>query len=198
MTMSSTDPTFRERILILIIGLVLVTMLLASVWQRLSHSSLTIHHNLPAPEVGRVASDDQVGILMRKVAENPQDKEATLQLAQELLEIGQWDGAINFAQKALSISTPEEKDFRPLYLLGLAHHYKGEHAQAAELLEKSVEVQPTPAAYYGLGLLYLHFLNNPELARKKLEAGLEIVDLPPAMRLTLEEELQKASLPQDK
>lgn len=127
---------------------------------------------------------------MQEVAANPKDREKTISLVEALMAAGQWQGAENFAQKALALDD-SSSDGRPMYLLAIIHHNKGEHAQAAELLEKTLEKGENPSARYSLGILYLHFLKRPEQGIAELRKGLAIPNLPESLRAAMQEELDK-------
>ena len=192
------------RFFIILMAGCLLTMLGSSLVQRFLHPSLTIH--ILDRQPGHVQQENAVpqnmeliGKLMQEVAANPQDGNKTISLVEALMQAGQWQVAENFAQKALGLAG--SNDSRPLYLLAIIHHNKGEHAQAAELLEKTLEKGENASARYSLGILYLHFLNKPEQGIAELRKGLAISGLPESLRNAIQEELDKAaqgqSLPEE-
>lgn len=174
------------------LAIFLGVMLLASIWWRFYEPSLTVHIVPQQREGGMPAVSDNgmnaVGSLMEHVAKNPHDVSAMLQLTENLMAMGQWDGAENFAQKAMS--EPGD-NARAMYLLAVIHHNKGQHAEAAELLEKLLKNGENPSARYSLGILYIYFLKNPELGREHLEQGLRDADTPEALTQAMREELDK-------
>ena len=192
-------PDFRARIVLVAVGLGLAAMLMASLAQRFLHPDLTINkfgHQVaeeaaPAME-GTSSNMAAIGQLMAATAKNPQDRNTILQLVESLMAVGQWESAENFAQKALELD--REPDFNPrtLYLLAIIHHNQGRHEQAAELLEKLLEKSENPSARYSLGILYLHYLHDPEAGRAQMERGLASKDLSPGLRRAMQEELEKA------
>lgn len=185
-----------NRIFIILLGLCFLAMLGASLYQRFARPSLTINlmagaPETPLPDAAPTGNMELIGQLMRDVAANPKDRAKTISLVEALMAAGQWQVAENFAQKALALDDPSSSDTRPLYLLAIIHHNKGEHAQAAELLEKTLERGENPAARYSLGILYLHFLQRPEQGMAELRKGLEAPDLPDSLRNAMREELDK-------
>lgn len=188
-----SGTTGRHRALIVFMGLVFAGILCSSLWQRFLHPDLELSR-LPAQPHSESAMGENmelVGQLMQKAAKNPQDLETNLKLVETLMAMGQWDGAENFAQKALELSSANPAEIRPLYYLSLIHHNRGQHEQAAELLEKLLEKNDDPSARYNLGILYAHYLNQPEKGMAQFQAGLEKDGLSPALKAALGEELDK-------
>lgn len=174
----------------------LLAMLGTSLWQRFSHPSLTVHRfeqraERPASDMGDMGG---IGQLMQTVSRNPSDMAALLKLIESLMAMGQWDGAENFAQKAMAIDPGSDSNRRAMYLLAVIHHNKGNHAQAADLLEKLLEQGENPSARYSLGILYLHFLDRRDAGLEQLRKGLEAPDLPPGLAEAIAGELDKAEM----
>lgn len=197
--MTRYKPSGATRFFIIFMALGLLLVLFTSLAQRFSHPALTFHMLDNSPGQSRQTPEmpgnmETIGRLMQEVAANPQDKDKTINLAEALMQAGQWQVAENFAQKALALSGTD--DSRPLYLLAIIHHNKGEHAQAAELLEKTLEKSENPSARYSLGILYLHYLKKPEEGMKELRKGLAIPNIPNSLRSAMQEELDKGSRPQ--
>lgn len=183
----------RHKALIFFMGLVFAGILCSSLWQRILHPNLELSR-LPAQPRSESPMGENMGLvgqLMRQAAQNPQDLETNLKLVETLMAMGQWDGAENFAQKALGLSSANPAEIRPLYFLSLIHHNRGEHEQAAELLEKLLEKNDDPSARYNLGILYAHYLNQPEKGMAQFQAGLEKDGLSPSLKAALREELDK-------
>ncbi len=180
--------------LILFIALLFFGILCASLWQRFQHPDLVIRRiSDNAPNSRMEDNMGTIGQLMQQVAKNPEDLETVLHLVQSLMAIGQWEGAENFAQKALSLSSGNPSEIRPLYFLSLIHHNRGQHEQAAELLEKILKKTDNPSARYNLGILYIHYLNKPEMGMEQFKEALRQPDLPPGLKAALQEELDKIS-----
>lgn len=188
----------RGRFFAIAMAIFFAAMLCASVWQRFTKPGLVIHRFAQQRSESAPAGDmDIVGSLMRTVSKNPRDLQATLKLVETLMAMGQWDVAENFAQKALALGADNPRETRPLYLLALIHHNRKEHAHAAELLEKVLKKDENPSARYSLGILYIHYLDNPEKGAKELRAGIASGKASPALKSAMEDELAKiaAQLP---
>lgn len=185
----------RGRFFAIAMAIFLTAMLCASLWQRFTKPGLVIHRFAQQRAESAPAGDmDIVGSLMRTVAKNPQNLQATLKLVETLMAMGQWDVAENFARKALALGADNPLETRPLYLLALIHHNRKEHAQAAELLEKVLEKDENPSARYSLGILYIHYLDNPEKGARELRAGIASGKASPALKAAMEDELAKIAV----
>lgn len=187
----------RARWLIIFMALCLIAILGASLAQRFKNPHLTINKFAGAQreEAGSQVPPEgmgAIGQLMREAAEHPKDKTILLRLVESLMAIGQWQSAENFVQKALDLN-PENPDSRALYLLALARHNQGQHAQAAEILEKLLEKTENPSARYSLAILCIHYLHKPAEGIEQLRKGLAAQDAPPALRAAMEDELKKAA-----
>ena len=183
-----------KRILLLLLGAAYIAILIASLVQRFAHPSLTVAN----PEAAQAAPSamGDVGPLMRAVAANPADRDALLRLIRSLMALNQWESAENFAHKAINLQGPEATDPEAQYLLAIIHHNQGRHQDAAELLEKMLAKGDNPSARYSLGILYIHFLNQPQRGIEQLEKGLLAAGLTPALADAMREELARARLRQ--
>lgn len=183
----------RQRVVIILLGASFIFILASSLVQRFTNPDLVIH-NFPAQERALEEVNENmggIGRLMQIVANNPQDRNAILKLVESLMAIGQWESAENFAQKALTLEGSNASDQRALYLLALVHHNKGEHEQAAELLEKTLAKGENPSARYSLGILYIHYLNKPEQGIDELRKGIAYPAVTPNLKAVMEDELNK-------
>lgn len=186
------NPKIKNNLFVIVfLGLGLATILLVSLWWRFSNPSLTIHRFADSGVTMPPVMDskmDGIGRLMAQAAQNPHDVPILLKLAESLMAIGQWESAENFVQKAL---TEPGENSRATYLLAVIHHNRGHHAEAAELLEKLLARQENPSARYSLGILYIHYLNQPEKGRVQLERGLAAEGVPESLVQAMQEELGK-------
>lgn len=181
----------RQLIVVIFVALCLLAMLGASLWHRFSNPGLTVSRFAQGKSEEAAPADRNmvaIGQLMEVVARNPHDIQALLRLTESLMAAGQWEGAENFAQKALA--EPGENP-KAMYLLAVIHHNQGRHKDAAELLEKLLEKEDNPSARYSLGILYIHFLNMPEAGRKQLTLGLSSDGASPSLVQAMQEELGK-------
>ena len=186
--------TGRARLLVAALGLSLAAILVASLVERFTSKGLTVRH--PAPQsAGAPAAEgsDEVGRLMQEVARNPGNKAVLVQIAERLMSMGSWDGAESFATRALAL---DPQDGRTRYLLGVIRHNQGRHADAAKLLEEALQNGESAPMRYSLGVLYLHYLNDPARGVEHLSRALHAPDADESLRQSIREELEKAPLPE--
>lgn len=181
----------KSRVVIILAALAFGGMLAASLWQRFTHPSLVVHHfTRPlAAEDGNF--NDAIGALMEAAAKNSADTATLKALVEGLMGRGQWPAAEHFAQRLLALDQPGQEDPQTLFLLALINHNQGRHAQAAELLEKSLARRDDPSARYSLGILYVHFLDRPEDGVVQYQKALEDPAISPLLAQTVREEMAR-------
>ena len=185
--------TGRARILVAALGLSLAVILVASLAGRFTSGGLTVRHPVPqAAGPATAEGTDEVGRLMQEVARNPGNKDVLVQIAERLMTMGSWDGAESFATRALAL---DPQDSRTRYLLGVIRHNQGRHADAAKLLEEALQTGESAPMRYSLGVLYLHYLNDPARGVEHLSRALHDPDADESLRQSIREELEKAPLP---
>lgn len=189
--------TGRARVLVVALGLGLAAMLVASLAERFTSPGLTVRHfAAQTAGTGQPPADgpDEVGRLMQEVARDPGNRAALVQIAERLMAMGSWDGAESFATRALAL---DPQDARTRYLLGVIRHNQGKHAEAAKLLEEALRTQESAPMRYSLGVLYLHYLNEPARGVEQLSMALHDPDADESLRQSIRAELEKAPLPGD-
>ena len=182
----------RARVLIISLGIALVAMLAASLAERFTSTGLTVRHTHEPSAQAPVPGTDEVGRLMQEVAKDPGNKAALVEIAERLMTMGSWDGAESFATRALAL---DPRDGRTRYLLGVIRHNQGKHAEAAKLLEEALKDKDSAAMRYSLGVLYLHYLNEPARGVEHLTEALHAPDADESLRQAIRDELEKAPLP---
>lgn len=181
---NTTHPSTTQRKVIIFLGLCLMGMLFASIYDRIDNPQLMVQ-----AEQGDNPAD-QVGKLMQHVSQHPNELEAYIPLIEALIQAENWPAAETFAERAVAL---EAKDPRPLYLLGIARHNQGRNKEAAEALERVAVIKNDGSVRYSLAVLYIHFLDDPKSGIEHIKAGLQLPNLAPALKTVLEEELQKAT-----
>lgn len=183
----------RARVLVISLAIALVAMLAASLAERFTSSGLTVRHtHEPAAQATAPGTDD-VGRLMQEVSKDPGNKAALVEIAERLMGMGSWDGAESFATRALAL---DPRDARTRYLLGVIRHNQGKHAEAAKLLEEALKDGESAPMRYSLGVLYLHYLDDPARGVEHLSRALHAPDADESLRQSIREELEKAPLPE--
>ncbi|MCL1985789.1 MAG: tetratricopeptide repeat protein, partial [Betaproteobacteria bacterium] len=110
-----------------------------------------------------------LGVLMKRIQQDPGDVAAMLSLAERFVEDKNWAAAESFLRKAV-VAAPGNP--QPLYLLGVVLHNQGKHAEAAACLERVVNLRDEPSVRYSLGVLYMHYLQDPARGSQHLRAAL--------------------------
>ena len=190
-----TDSSKRNgasRPLIILLGLSLVVMLAVSLKERFENPGLT-EQRQPRAASAQDSAAQQIGVLMRKVAENPNDGTAMVHLVEHLIGAQNWEAAETFAQRAVTLDTGNSK---PLYLLGVIMHNQGRNKEAAEALEQVLALKDEASVRYSLGVLYIHYLENPAKGVEHLSAGLRDANAPEELKKAMLLELEKTPLSQ--
>ena len=190
MTDSSKRNT-SSRALIILLGLGLVLMLAVSLKERFESPGLT-EQRQPRAVAAQDNAAQQIGQLMRQVAENPNDGTAMIHLVEHLIGAQNWEAAETFAQRAVTLDMGNSK---PLYLLGVIMHNQGRNKEAAEALEKVLAIKDEASVRYSLGVLYIHYLDNPAKGVEHLSAGLHDANAPEELKKAIMLELEKTPLP---
>ena len=190
MTDSSKRNT-SSRALIILLGLGLVVMLAVSLKERFESPGLT-EQRQPRAATAQDSEAQQIGKLMRQVAENPNDGTAMVHLVEHLIGAQSWEAAETFAQRAVTLDTGNSK---PLYLLGVIMHNQGRNKEAAEALEKVLAIKDEASVRYSLGVLYIHYLEDPAKGVEHLSAGLHDANAPEELKKAIMQELEKTPLP---
>lgn len=129
-----------------------------------------------------------IGVLMRRVAENPDDAKSLTILGNLFLDMEEWANAENFLTRAI-VAEPAEP--APYYLLALAQVRLEKIDNAEENLIRCIELGGPPEARYSLGVLYSHFYNRPEQAREMFQAVLASPESPADLREAAQRELNE-------
>lgn len=183
----------RARVLVISLAIALVAMLAASLAERFTSTGLTVRHTHEPVAQAPAPATDEVGRLMQEVSKDPGNKGALVEIAERLMSMGSWDGAESFATRALAL---DPRDARTRYLLGVIRHNQGKHAEAAKLLEEALKDGESAPMRYSLGVLYLHYLNDPARGVEYLSRALHAPDADESLRQSIREELEKAPLPE--
>lgn len=181
-------PSLSSRLLLIFLGCCFAAMLVVSLMQRFLHPQLVVPAQTAGSAQADSSMDGQIGALMQKLGENPNDVETMLHLVQHLITIENWQAAETFAQRAVALDALNDK---ALYLLGYIKHNQNQNRDAALLLEKALAVKDDAHIRYSLGMIYIYFLNDAERGYNHLEAALKAPGVDDDVRARIEEELKK-------
>jgi tetratricopeptide (TPR) repeat protein len=191
-----------RRTMVLILAFAFAGMTVVSLGQRFMRPELVVPSNVRPMNAGRDESHtgdmNEIGQLMRKIQQNPGDVAAMVHLAEHFVDDKNWAAAENFLRKAV-VAAPG--DAKPLYLLGVVLHNQGNHAEAASCLERVVGLRDEPSVRYSLGVLYVHFLEDPARGGEHLRTALAQPsvsdDLAKLIRAELDELAARVAPPKD-
>lgn len=186
------------KVLALLVAASLVVMFLSSLLYRMENPSrIVAPREQPRQAMGgggpaamSEADMEAVRGLMQRLAENPDDPEAQLELARRFLAMNAWDRAASFAQSAVNLmpTNPEA-----LNLYGVALFRMERYAESAAILEQLVAVAPgNVMALFNLGVIYKHYLDNPLEGEERLRRALAIEPKDERVRAMIEAELARA------
>ena len=187
---ASSAPSLSSRLLLIFLGLCFAAMLVVSLTQRFLKPRLVVPSRSSDMEAAQAGSgvDAQIGALMQKLGENPNDVETMLHLVQHLITLQNWQAAETFAQRAVALDVLNDK---ALYLLGYIKHNQNQNKEAALLLEKALAVRDDPNIRYSLGMIYIYFLNDADRGYAHLETALKSSAADADLRARIDEELKK-------
>jgi len=191
----------RRRPVIALTVLVLVAMFLVSFIYRTQNQGMQVQRRPQQAAQGADHGDSQSGIpaameqammgeigtMMEKLQENPDDVELLLQLSERFMTLESWDKAEVFLTRAM-IAQPGNLD--ALYKLGIVNFELQRPKDAAGYFEQIIALDPSHGhAQLNLGILYKHYLDKPEQARERFEAVLQIEGMPEEMLDVAKKEL---------
>lgn len=187
---SASAPSLSSRLLLIFLGICFAAMLIVSLTQRFLNPQLVVPSRSSGMEAAQTdaAVDSQIGALMQKLGENPNDVETMLHLVQHLITIKNWQAAETFAQRAVALDVLNDK---ALYLLGFIKHNQDQNRDAALLLEKALTIRDDPHIRYSLGMIYIYFLDDADRGYAHLEAALKSSGTDDSLRVRIGEELKK-------
>ncbi len=188
-----------RKIILGLLSAALVSMLLASMMERLRGEPLIIKGETTSSTESDAANPmadlmSEIGRHMEELRENPNDYDMLVHTSDLLIQTEQWDAAESFLQRAIAIDATKAQ---PHYLLGMVFHSKEMHNEAAASLEKVVAINDDPSARYSLGVLYLYYLKDAKRGLEHLEKAMQAPNVTPELRSAIEEEIQKAKTPSE-
>jgi len=110
-------------------------------------SSASLPENHPTPDVL-----ERLGQLMSQVEEHPDDRGSLVALGNSFYDMGRFDAAIEWYEKALAL---DPEDIEVSTDLGTAYLYTGDRAAALERFRKSLEIDGDhPQTLQNMGVAY--------------------------------------------
>jgi cytochrome c-type biogenesis protein CcmH/NrfG len=144
---------------------------------RVENPSLTKQRRAAPPpsaetaEHGDDQSMDEIKNLMMRMRENPEDPEVLKSLGGRFMQMGSYQDAAGFLEKALMA---DPSDVETMMMIGVTQFNLENYPEAADHFELVLSQDPDNAmARYNLGVLYMHYLEKQEQAREHLRAVVE-------------------------
>ncbi|MFV0348385.1 MAG: tetratricopeptide repeat protein [Halodesulfovibrio sp.] len=159
-----------KKIVLGLIGLSLCAILVASFAYRTSHPNLTEPGRQPAAQSMPSGGDngaDELTHLMALMKEDPNNVGVLKQLTDFFIRQQDWNRAGFFVQKAQVVAP---SDPQVLYMQGIILFNEQKPAEAVEVFESLIALEDDASARYNLGIIYKHFLKQPEKAKPHFEA----------------------------
>ncbi len=186
------DRSFKDIFLFAYLIGALVIMSFYVLVYKLQNPSLEIRSDL-SPSV---VKEDRAQEMRKKIAEfmmrikkNPKDIEALQSLGSIFMQMGAWDKARFFFEKALMVKG-EDPDIQ--WDLATCYFYLKDYKGAAAMMEKVTTERKTDyAAKYNLALIYGFYLHKEKEAQNILHSLIKGKDTPADIRKQAREKLKK-------
>ena len=147
---------------------------MAEAMEKARQSGQQVPQGMPGQAMAGMDNEgmNRVGAMMRQMQGDPNNATVLAMLADEFMQMQDWEAAVSFLNRAL---VAEPANARVMGLLGISHFNMKEYEVAAQYFESLLAVEADNAgAHYNLGMIYTRFLNKPEEGRRLLEAMLQL------------------------
>ena len=195
-TNNAFPQTARSRVVMFLL-LCLGLILFAAVAYRVENPSIVQHEErqeMPGGGMGKMGDMDKMGdmagvsSMMKKLQDNPDDVEAMRSLGMAFMDMQAWDKAMSFWDMVLQ---KNDKDVMALNQKGFCLFELEKYAEAAELFERMLMVeQQNFHAHYNLGVIYKHYLAQPDKAAVHFQAVLDAAPDDPELMESAKRELE--------
>ena len=157
-----------RRLVAAVLGLGLALIFVGSFVYRLQNPSLTVQGQSPTC----IAAMSKITELMARLESEPNHLPTLMTLGDQFMRITSWSDAVVFWKRALAVDPLQEQ---ALNGLGVAYYNLDQFSESAEQFERIVEMRPDSyRAHFNLGMLYKHYLGDPQQARMHFELVLEL------------------------
>lgn len=186
--MTTAQPDQGRRLIIAVLGLGLALLFVGSILYRLQNPSLTMPGQGP-----QAAIMNKIAELMASLDNEPNHLPTLMALGDQFMRKESWDRAAVFWKRALAVDPAQDQ---ALNGLGVAYYNMDQFSDSAKQFERIIVLQPdNPRAHFNLGMLYKHYLNEPERARMYFERVLELNPDDEQLMGRIQEELADLSPP---
>ena len=129
----------------------------------------------------------EVGELMGKLKENPNDSATLVALGDVFLKAGDWTRAEFFLARAV-LSKPA--DIRPRYMLGIALYQQNKIPQTVKTFEELLGLKEDVSTMYNLGVIYKYQIKDNKRATELFKQVLAAPDVPADVAAKAKSELE--------
>ncbi|RQD78844.1 tetratricopeptide repeat protein [Desulfonatronospira sp. MSAO_Bac3] len=163
----------------------LAVIFLSSIWYRIDSPSLVEETQTRQADQQMMA---RIAGLMQEVEQNPENVEAITELAGFFMQNQDWDKALSFWRRALSVDPDNQL---ALNQAGFTLFQMQQHEEAREKFERLLELNPeNHQGHFNLAIIYKYYLDEQEKAREHLEKILEIDPDHPELLERVRQELE--------
>jgi len=173
-TNNAFPGTGRSRIVVFLLAS-LALMVFAAVVFKVENPSIVQREErqeMPGGGMGQMGGD-MAGItaMMQKLQTSPEDVETMRNLGMAFMDMRAWDRSLAFWDMVLE---RQPDDVMALNQKGFCLFELEKYAEAAVLFEKMLGIEPGNAhAHYNLGVIYKHYLSEPNKADVHFQAVLD-------------------------
>ncbi|MDR2055791.1 MAG: tetratricopeptide repeat protein [Desulfovibrio sp.] len=187
-----TRPDVPARALAVFLALCFLSMLFAALAGNFGNPRQNAQRTPEQTAAMPAGMENNIGMLMQRAAREPDNLNLLMELTEALVAAQSWDAAETFAKRGVTLNT---QDHRPLYLLGVILHNKGQHKEAAEAFERAIAIESTAPLHYSLGVLLTYFLQDPQHGLEHFTIALNAPDADEELKQAIRRELNKRSSP---
>jgi tetratricopeptide (TPR) repeat protein len=167
-TVMITQHDQGRRFVVAVMGLGLAFLFIASILYVVQNPSLTMQ----ARQDQHAAAMSKIAELMAGLDKEPNHLPTLMTLGDQFMRIGSWEQAVVFWKRALAVDPAQDQ---ALNGLGVAYYNLDKFSESAEQFERMIALLPDNyRAHFNLGMLYKHYLDQPQRARTHFERVLEL------------------------
>ncbi len=189
--MAANINLLGRKVLLTGIFLSLAAMFVSSILYRVEHPNLTVQSKQQrhAPEGMRQMGMGGLKEMMAKVESEPENVNNLIELSNAFLMMRAWDRALVFLEKARAL---QPDNLMILKSVGICYFQKQKYEEAVEVYEHILGLDDKDAlAHYNLGIIFRHFLHDPESSARHFRAVLDLAHNDEEMKKNARSELKE-------
>ncbi len=190
----------NKKVVLICMAVGIVVMLGASFMKRISDPDLVRQTRGSAPTqadsggmdaepMGGGGMSPEVGNLMQKLKDSPNDIPTLIHLSERLIESGELNAAENFIHRLIELAP---KNAQGHYLHGIVLYNSGKHDEALKSFEQVVALSENASARYSIGIIHIYHFKNLEKGIAEFEKALSDPNANDELKNVVRAELEKA------